>query len=82
MLRCSMRFEDDDANFGKRSQRPLDASSDILPRKTAQTGTERRYGYRTEIETTNLRNERLEAGVDVLQSRAAPPVTLGGKLMM
>ena len=72
MLRCSMRFEDNDADFGKRSQRPLDAPSDILPWKTAETGTERRYGYRTEIETTNLRNERLEARVDVLPIASGP----------
>ena len=41
---------------------------------------ERRYGYGTEIETTNLRNECLEPRLDVLQSRAALPVTIGGEV--
>ena len=80
MLRCSTRFEDDHAKIGKRSQRPVDAPSDFLPRKTAETGTERRYGDRTQIETTNLCNECLEARLDVFHSRAASPVTLGGEV--
>ena len=41
---------------------------------------ERRYGYGTEIETRNLRNECLEPRLDVLQSRADLPVTIGGEV--
>ena len=79
-LLCSMRLEDDHPKTGKRSQRPLDAPSDLVPRKTAETCAERRYRYRMEIETTNLPNECIEPRVDVFQSRVAPPVTLGGEV--
>ena len=68
MLRCSTRFEDGHPKIGKRSQRPLDASSDLVPRKTPETGAQRRYGYRIETETSNLHKECTKAGVDVLQS--------------
>ena len=67
-LLCSMRFEDGHPKIGKRSQRPLDAPSDFVPRKTAETCAERRYRYRMETETMNLRNERTEPRVDVFQS--------------
>ena len=63
-----MRLEDDRPKIGKCSQRPFDASSNLVPRKTAETGTQRRYGYRSEAETSNLRNECTEARVDVLHS--------------
>ena len=61
-----MRLEDDRPEIGKCSQRPLDAPPDLVPRKTAETGAQRRYGYRIEAETANLRNECTEARVDVL----------------
>ena len=68
-LLCSTRLEDDHPKIGKRSQRPLDAPSGVVPRKTAEMiGAEWGYGDRTETETSNLRNERTTAGVDVLQS--------------
>ena len=67
-LLCSTRLEDDHPKIGKRSQRPLDAPSGVVPRKTAEIGAERRYGDRIETETSNLRNECTTAGVDVLQS--------------
>ena len=63
-----MRLENDHPKIGKRSQRPLDALSDLIPRKTAETGAERRYGDRIETETSNFHNECIEACVDVLQS--------------
>ena len=79
---CSPVFHaaDDHPKTGKRSQRPLDAPSDLVLRKTAETCAERRYRYRMEIETTNLPNECIEPRVDVFQSRVAPPVTLGGEV--
>ena len=67
-LLCSTRLEDDHPKIGKRSQRPLDAPSGVVPRKTAEIGAERRYGDRIETETSNLCNECTTAGVDVLQS--------------
>ena len=79
-LLCSMRFEDGHPKIVKRSQRRFDAPSDLVPRKTDETGAQRRYRYRMEIETTNLPNEWIEPRVDVFQSRAAPPVTLGGEV--
>ena len=67
-LLCSTRLDDDHPKIGKRSQRPLDAPSVLIPRKTAETGAQRRYGYRIETETSNLRNECTRACVDVLQA--------------
>ena len=72
-----MGLEDDDAKIGERSQRPLDAWSDLVPWETAETGTERWYGDRFQIETTDFLGECDEPGVDVLQTRASPPVPLG-----
>ena len=46
-----MRFEEDYVKLGKRSQRPLDPYSDLVPRKTDEAGAERRYGYPIETET-------------------------------
>ena len=77
MLRCSMRFEDDHPKVGKCSHGPLDASSDFLPAESAETRTERGYGYRINSETMDLRNECHEPCIDILQARPAPPVTLG-----
>ena len=68
MLRCWTRLEDDHPIVGKCSQRPFDAPSDLVPRKTAETCAERRYRYRMEIETTNLSNEWTEPRVGVFQS--------------
>ena len=45
-LLCSMRFEDGHPKIGKRCQSPLDAPSDLVPRKTAESGALRRYGNR------------------------------------
>ena len=58
---------DDHPNIGQCTQRPLDAPADLVPRKTAKTCAERRYCYRVETETTNLRNECAEPRVDVFQ---------------
>ena len=77
ILGRAMGLEDNDAKFGERSQRPLDAWSDPMPCETAETGTERWYGHRFQIETTDFLGECDEPGVDVLQTRASPPVTLG-----
>lgn len=63
-----MRLEDDHPEIGKCSQGPFDEPSDLVPRKTAETGAQRWYGYRIETETSNLCNERIEARVDVLHS--------------
>ena len=77
MLRRAMGLEDNDAKIGERSQPPLDAWSDLVPCETTETGTERWYGYRFQIETTDFLSECDEPGVDVLQTRGSPPVTLG-----
>ena len=45
--------------------------------ETAETRTERWYGDRLQIETTDFLGEYDEPGVDVFQTRASPPVPLG-----
>ena len=80
MLRRAMGLEDNDSKIGDRSQSPLNAWSDLRPWETAETGTERWYGYRFQIKSTDLLSECNEPGVDVLQARASPPVTLGREI--
>ena len=67
MLQSSTWLEDDHPKSGKRSQRPLDALSNRVPRKTAETGAERRNGDRMETKASNFHNECSETCVDVLQ---------------
>ena len=45
MLWCSMRFEDEHAEMGERSESPFDTPSDFVPLKTTETSSERGQGY-------------------------------------
>ena len=70
-------LEHDDPHVGERLQGPLDPRSDIGPVKPAETSAERRNSNRADTRASNLRHQRLEPGLDVLDPRLAPPVALG-----
>ena len=75
-----MRFEDDDVQIGKRSQRLLNAASDLRPWKSAKAGTERWHSHGTQTQTTDFGDEGHQSRVDVHQPRLAAPMTLGGEV--
>jgi hypothetical protein len=74
--RCTDRLEQQDADVWDRGEHGLDERLDVGPIEATKPTAEGRNRDRTDVATTNLVDQRDEAGLDVLDQTPGAPVSL------